>query len=216
MIDSTLLHPRRCLLEPIREIWSAANLLREAVDAHSSGLTQRAEALIVEADIPAIANWTESVWGARDENIHRYRLVPNSPPCLPRDKRPMPRMPTADTLAQVRQRDGFFCRFCRIPVVESSLRRRIHAAYPNALRWGRKNAEQHSAFQCMWLQYDHVVPNSRGGESSFDNVIVTCAPCNFGRMEWTLEEVGLIDPRLAPSTPSWDGAATWNGLEQFC
>jgi 5-methylcytosine-specific restriction endonuclease McrA len=75
--------------------------------------------------------------------------------------------------------------------------------------------EQHAAFQCMRLQFDHVLPYSRGGESSLGNLVITCASCNFGRMEWTLEEVGLMDPRIAPAPPSWDLAAKWNGLEDF-
>jgi 5-methylcytosine-specific restriction endonuclease McrA len=215
MNDSTFLAPRKCLLEPIPEIWIAAGLLREAVDAHLSGETHRAEALISEADVPAIAKWTDSIWGDRNQQIHRFRSAPNPPPTLTKEMRPQPRMPTVKTKLRVKERDGFLCRFCGIPVVDKSIRTRIHAAYPNALRWGRINVERHAAFQCMWLQYDHVLPSSRGGESSFGNVVVTCAPCNFGRMEWTLEEVGLMDPRTAPVSPSWDAAAKWNGLGDF-
>src|SRR5690242_18273793 len=72
--------------------------------------------------------------------------------------------------------------------------------------WGRTNVSRHLAFQCMWMQFDHLVPHSRGGDNSLENVVVTCAPCNFGRMQWTLEEVGLTDPRhrLAQKT-GWDG-----------
>jgi 5-methylcytosine-specific restriction endonuclease McrA len=62
----------------------------------------------------------------------------------------------------------------------------------------------------MWMQFDHVVPHSRGGDNSLENVIVTCAPCNFGRMERTLEEVGLIDPRTLSFL-----ATPWDGLERL-
>ena len=215
MNDSAFLTPRKCLLEPIPEIWIAARLLREAVDAHLSGETHRAETLISEADVPAIAKWTDLIWGHRSEHVHRFRSVPNSPATVAKEMRPQPRIPTSETQLRVKERDGFFCSFCGIPVIDKSMRTRIQAAYPNALRWGPKNVGQHAAFQCMWLQYDHVLPNSRGGESSFANVVVTCASCNFGRMEWTLDEVGLVDPRIAPVPPSWDAAAKWNGLEDF-
>jgi hypothetical protein len=77
------------------------------------------------------------------------------------------------------------------------------------LRWGRTNGEQHAAFQCMWLQYDHIVPHKRGGATDLENLVVTCAPCNFGRMNRTLEEVGLEDPRAFPVVPT-----TWDGLER--
>ncbi len=58
----------------------------------------------------------------------------------------------------------------------------------------------------MWLQNDHIIPHSRGGHTTLDNMVITCAPCNFGRMEYTLAEVGLADPRDRPPVISdWDG-----------
>ena len=47
----------------------------------------------------------------------------------------------------------------------------------------------------MWAQYDHLVPHARRGTNELGNLVITCAPCNFGRMEHCLEDVGLIDPR---------------------
>jgi hypothetical protein len=82
----------------------------------------------------------------------------------------------------------------------------VASLYPEAVPWGRKNSEQHAAFQAMWAQYDHVLPHAKGGTNDLSNVVITCAPCNFGRMEFTLEEVGLIDPRSrSPKTTQWDG-----------
>ncbi|WP_370245679.1 HNH endonuclease [Acidipila sp. EB88] len=63
----------------------------------------------------------------------------------------------------------------------------------------------------MWAQYDHVLPHARGGDTSLDNLLLTCAPCNFGRMNSTLDEVGIQDPRLRAIRPS-----TWDGLERLC
>jgi 5-methylcytosine-specific restriction endonuclease McrA len=58
----------------------------------------------------------------------------------------------------------------------------------------------------MWMQFDHLLPHSRGGGNDIENVVVTCAPCNYGRWHWTLEEVGLIDPRTGSvQKTSWDG-----------
>jgi 5-methylcytosine-specific restriction endonuclease McrA len=65
------------------------------------------------------------------------------------------------------------------------------------------------------MQFDHVLPNSRGGPSTLDNVVVTCAPCNFGRMETTLEEARLVHPLSRPTPRKWDGFKRWQGLENF-
>ncbi len=63
----------------------------------------------------------------------------------------------------------------------------------------------------MWLQYDHLIPHSRGGTNELTNIVITCAPCNFGRMESTIEEVDLIDPFSRERIKS-----KWDGLKQFC
>src|SRR5215212_3864057 len=99
-------------------------------------------------------------------------------------------MPIASTRADILKRDGFHCRFCGIPVVPVEVRRLLNRVYPDAARWGGRNADQHAALQCMWLQFDHLIPNERGGTSDLENVVVTCASCNFGRMQLTIEEVG--------------------------
>lgn len=119
-------------------------------------------------------------------------------------------MPTAVEKELLHQRDGYHCRFCGIPVIRDKIRDRIKKTYPNALPWGKTNPEQHAAFQALWLQYDHLLPHARGGTNDLENVVITCAPCNFGRGSYTLEEVGLADPRLRKSIHS-----SWDGLERF-
>jgi 5-methylcytosine-specific restriction endonuclease McrA len=41
------------------------------------------------------------------------------------------------------------------------------------------------------LTLDHVVPRSRGGESSWENVVTSCAPCNLRKGNRMLEDVGM-------------------------
>lgn len=206
---------QRCLREPIPEVFEAAMRLSAAVDAHLAGNREEAAALIRAADDPAVYAWTDSIWGKQSPEIHRFRLVDGAPPRLPVEARPRPRMPTQAIRREVLARDGYHCRFCGIPVIAPNARKALLTVYPDAARWGRRNIEQHAAIQCLWLQFDHVVPNQRGGDSSAANVVITCAPCNFGRMEHTVEEAGLLDPRVVtPSTPGGLNVA-WDGLERL-
>jgi 5-methylcytosine-specific restriction endonuclease McrA len=116
------------------------------------------------------------------------------------------RMPGVELQRQLVARDGYHCRFCGIPVVPVQVRKKLAAAYHEALPWGETNASQHAAFQVLWLQYDHIVPHARGGDNSLHNLIIACAGCNYSRMNWTLEEVGLQDPReREPVSSMWDG-----------
>lgn len=115
-------------------------------------------------------------------------------------------MPDKAALRAVVWRDGHHCRFCGIPVIRSEVRNHLRKLLPEAVRWGRSNASQHTAFQAMWLQYDHIVPHARGGDNSIGNVVVTCAPCNYARMDYTLDELGLENPlSREPRRSNWDG-----------
>ena len=207
---SNFLAPRPCLSDPIPEIWHTAELLDLAVDKHLAGDHTGAERLITDANMPEVREWVESLWGKESRDIHRVRKVKGSPPNLEKDDRDSKRDATTDQKRVLIERDGYRCRFCGIPVARPEVRKAIHRSYPQALPWGRTNAEQHAAFQCLWMQFDHVLPYSRGGRTCLDNLIITCAPCNYGRSEWTLEEVGLMDPRNRPPQQ-----IAWDGLERF-
>ena len=53
------------------------------------------------------------------------------------------------------------------------------------------------------LTVDHVVPKSRGGRSSWDNVVTSCAPCNIRKADRLPEEIGM-HPHATPRPPSSD------------
>jgi hypothetical protein len=198
---------RTCFREPIPELERAAELLSSAVDAHLAGQAVEAAERFAAANDSAIRDWLNSVWGANSAYVQVRDLG------LVRDaslKRHGQRMPTLALKRQLHQRDGYHCRFCNLAVIRPEVRAAVHKTYPDAVPWGHTNASQHAAFQAMWAQYDHLLPHSLGGNNELDNLVVACAACNFGRMDCTLEEVGLLDPReRAPAQRSWDG------LERF-
>ena len=200
---------RTCLRDPVPEIFDAARFLDNAVTAHLEGDEVLAAELIRRADMSAIREWTESLWG-KGGPWSRPLSVENAPAKVPKDQRIYARMPGRAGLAALIRRDGFHCRFCGIPVVRAEVRTLMQRAYPEALPWAAGNANQHAGFQALWLTYDHLLPHSRGGSSELDNMVVACQPCNCGRSERTLEEVGLLDPRLRDPVHS-----KWDGLERF-
>src|SRR3954471_622248 len=51
------------------------------------------------------------------------------------------------------------------------------------------------------LTVDHVVPRSRGGGSSWDNMVASCAPCNLRKADHLPHEVGML-PRTRPRPPA--------------
>ena len=214
--DGAFWSPRKCLRNPIPEIFEAAILLDRAVAHHMAGNRNEAGRLIRQTDREKIRNFTESLWGSKKANPDqptyvRWRPVSDLPEPANEDL-DRKRKPNRSDEKAIVARWGRHCVYCGVPLIRSTVPKALQASYPNLRIWGsrNKNAEQHAAFQLMWMQFDHVVPHSRGGRTDIENVVVTCAPCNYGKKEFMLEELGLIDPRLRPRTsktrfPSWDG-----------
>lgn len=196
---------RNCFRDPISEIYDAARYLDAAVSAHLEGQTDIAKELLYLADNEAVWNWTDSIWGANSPYVIVCKVESNAA-----ENRETERMPTAEQKTQLHLRDGYHCRFCGMPVVRPEIRKKICSTYPAQAPWGRTNKSQHAALQAMWAQYDHVVPHSHGGKNDLENLVVTCAACNFGKMSYTLGELSLSDPRSRPPVQS-----LWDGLERF-
>jgi 5-methylcytosine-specific restriction endonuclease McrA len=51
------------------------------------------------------------------------------------------------------------------------------------------------------LTLDHVVPRSRGGDSVWENVVTSCAPCNMRKGNRLLHEISMT-LHTAPRAPS--------------
>ena len=51
------------------------------------------------------------------------------------------------------------------------------------------------------LTFDHVVPRSKGGKTSWDNVVAACSPCNLRKGNKSLRQSGLY-LRKPPHAPA--------------
>ncbi|GAC1323614.1 MAG: HNH endonuclease [Thermoleophilaceae bacterium] len=51
------------------------------------------------------------------------------------------------------------------------------------------------------LTIDHVIPRSKGGGSSWDNIVTCCAPCNRRKGDSLPRQAGM-HPRQKPAPPS--------------
>ncbi len=52
------------------------------------------------------------------------------------------------------------------------------------------------------LTLDHVLPRSRGGEHSWENVVAACIPCNQRKRDRTIQEAGMT-LLTAPGPPRY-------------
>ncbi|MEO3472461.1 HNH endonuclease [Roseomonas sp. CAU 1739] len=77
----------------------------------------------------------------------------------------------------------------------------------------RFNVFLRDRFECQYcgqgqptqdLTFDHVIPRSRGGRTSWENVVTACGPCNLRKGSHLPREIRMI-PRQEPRQPtSWE------------
>jgi len=200
--DDAHFAPRRCLAIHPPESDQAADLLAQAADAMLRGDGDSVARLLFLADMPALRDFSLRVMGKLDSNIHRVR--PAAGANRPTGKSAQ-RMPSQSIRTEIFRRDGYHCRFCGIRVVHPGARKRFREAAPHAVPEGRSDT-YHAAFLALNATWDHVIPHSAGGDNEPDNLVTTCWPCNFGRGNFLLEQMGLMDPRLHPPVvDDWDG-----------
>lgn len=120
-------------------------------------------------------------WMRRDPSLEDEAIgTARGPICVPRvlllnQYNRVPRAPLRLSRRHVYMRDSYTCQYCSV-------------------RPGVKE-----------LNLDHVMPRSRGGRSTWENLVTSCRPCNLSKGRWTLEESGM---RLLkrPVRPSWSMA----------
>jgi 5-methylcytosine-specific restriction endonuclease McrA len=194
---------RHCFITPIPEIELATKLLDAAADALLLGDKLLAARLIVDSDKSAISEYTRRIVGKLSMEVHRQVTLPKS---LPKDERVTTRMPTPTIAVQVFERDSWHCRFCGVRVVSRPARNLLVKLFPDETHWVTDEYQRHSALYATAASLDHVVPHSRGGENEIHNFVTVCFCCQFGRGQFTLDEVELSDPRdRKPVRSRWDG-----------
>ena len=81
----------------------------------------------------------------------------------------------------------------------------------NRVKFNRHNILARDRFLCQYchkrfsandLTFDHVLPKSRGGKTSWDNIVSCCAKCNGKKGNRTPYEAGM-PLRKFPQEPDW-------------
>lgn len=92
---------------------------------------------------------------------------------------------------------------------------RIKEAHHN-VRFSRANIFARDKHRCQYcsrkgrsdeLTFDHVIPISRGGRKSWDNIVTACIRCNSRKSGRTPREAGM-SLRKKPTKPRWSPVLT--------
>ena len=186
---------RHSFLYPIPQIEIAISYLDEAVDFYLSEKFELASEKLVQADMKEIAAYYKLIVGKTKFPIHWQHRQPKS---IEKKERIQARMPAAHVTRNIFERDGWRCRFCGTRVFSTKSRKVIIDAFPAEAHWADKEYERHAALNCQAASLDHILPHSRGGDNSEDNLVTACGPCQFGRNQWTIDEVGFLILATSP------------------
>jgi 5-methylcytosine-specific restriction endonuclease McrA len=96
-----------------------------------------------------------------------------------------------------------------VPVVVR-LTRYVRVPYPAQVPLSRRAVFARDGSSCVYCggsatSIDHVVPRSRGGTHTWDNVVAACRRCNHTKADRSLAELGwkLPHPPRTPSGAAW-------------
>ena len=97
----------------------------------------------------------------------------------------------------------------QVPIVVR-LTRFVRVPYPVSVPLSRRAVFTRDGQTCVYCggsatSIDHVVPRSRGGTHTWDNVVAACRRCNHAKADRSLAEMGwaLPHPPRTPSGAAW-------------
>ena len=194
---------RRATLPPPEWFRTQALIFRDAV--HSAADGDKADALRILDTIRSdeMRDWFDE--HGQMSGRHRARGLGVARPPLSCELDPV-RLPLKCERV-VFERDGYTCRYCGLPVVAKEVLIAFeHVVGVAAFSTRGTNAEQHGVIHAFKLVADHVVPHKLGGKTDIDNLVTACPACNYGKECYTLDQLGLEDPRdRDPKLGDWDG-----------
>lgn len=163
----------------LNRLWQGINVVcgRRALSLLYSGKVLAVDREYATHDWPGWVEASEELEKGSGEFVHTVTVRVRVPWVVQhRTYDRLPRPNVKFTRANIYQRDRFRCQYC-----------------------GRRAREAR-------LNIDHIVPRSRGGSTTWENVVVACVDCNLRKGDHLPEEVGMEIAR-PPRRPRWHPAA---------
>ena len=108
----------------------------------------------------------------------------------------------------IHRRDSWTCRYCGARTIAPPVLRFLSELYPDEFPYhpNWRAGQVHPAYLLVSTSLDHVHPGGRGGSwLDEDNLVTACWPCNTGKADLRLEEVGWTLLSEADVRSDWDG-----------
>src|SRR5690242_10473804 len=183
--------------------------LAESIELAARGELGRARAAIAKTHgSPKARQWY--IEHAQQSGFCRWRALTKGMKKRPAGERDPLAYPRAANEQRVFREGGHRCVYCQRRIISGRLLNafKVLIGDDELFGMGKSNATTHGLVFIHRGVADHLDPRSNGGRTDLSNLVVACYACNFGKAQFTLDEIALRRPR----PPRIDG---WNGLEHL-
>lgn len=106
----------------------------------------------------------------------------------------------------------------QIAVPEVIMLTRFHKLPPRQIKFSRRNIYLRDNHTCQYcgimpprdeITIDHIIPRSRGGKTTWENVVLACVRCNTKKGSKMTSEANLVLLSV-PTKPHWLACTTFN------
>ena len=172
-------------------IQDSFEILMQALTFASSGKIENARSVLKNSRDLDMRNW----YNVHAQNISKWRFenfkVKSPEPILPLDS-----LKTFSKFeSKLFARDNFKCRYCSDHVIPKKVFKKAHSVIgAGDLPLGRTNLTRSGFYLIFVATLDHVTPWSLGGRTDDSNLVTSCWSCNYGKANYTVEQIGISNP----------------------
>jgi HNH endonuclease len=183
---------KEALLEKPRWITDSFQTFQEVIQLTSEKKIDEARELLASAPDLEMREW----FHVHAQNVGTWRKKAFGRPA------PAPVMPL-DAVSDVTKfesklfaRDNFKCLYCSCEVRPRTVFEKVQSDLgTEAFPLGKTNMSKSGFYVMFRATLDHVLPHSLGGRTEETNLVTSCWSCNFGKANFTVEQLGISDPR---------------------
>ena len=172
-------------------IQDSFQLLVDVITYASMGRVDSAQSILKDSRDLEMRTW----YHVHAQNTGQWRFdnfkVKSPDPILPLD----PITSISKFESKLFARDNYKCQYCRDHVIPKRVFSKANLRIGSTdFPLGRTNLTKSGFYSIFVATLDHVLPWSLGGRTDETNLVTCCWSCNYGKANFTVEQIGIKNP----------------------
>ena len=198
----------RCPLPPPKHLEECLDFFIQAFTEAKKGDISKSLELLTQTRSNKLREWFVE-HGQMSGHEHRVKGLEMPPPPTFNGEYEKNKKPGRALEKQVFLRDGYRCRYCQTRVLDFKVFQEMEklVGRENFMASADTNKLRHGVTFFFRATADHVVPLTRGGQTTLNNLVTACWNCNIGKLNALLSQMRVEDPINHPTEEKlkWDG-----------